>query len=122
MIADHLKRSIEEGEVPPTSSPRTYWEWHARFPELGQFLGGWFSQDTPDEFPDHDAALRDYTATTDPQLVARLRVSSTNCSPSKSPNTPSRWRSWAWNNPPRPSSWLAHLADGLGGFEADYGP
>ena len=71
-LADHIKHSVEEGEVPPPATPATHWEWHARFPELGQFLGGWFSQDMPDEFDDHDAAIGDYRASTDPQLVARL--------------------------------------------------
>lgn len=71
-LADHLRRSIEEGEVPPPAAPATHWEWHARFAELGQFLGGWFSQDMPDEFDDHDAAVADYRTSTDPQLVARL--------------------------------------------------
>ncbi|MCX5391758.1 contact-dependent growth inhibition system immunity protein [Streptomyces sp. NPDC055103] len=72
VLADHLKQSVEGGEVPPPSSPRTHWEWHARFPETAQLLGGWFSQDIVDEFADHAAALADYRATTDPQLVARL--------------------------------------------------
>jgi CdiI immunity protein len=71
-LADHMRHSIEEGEVPPPSAPATHWEWHARFPELGQFLGGWFSQDMPDEFDDHDSTIDDYLASTDPQLVARL--------------------------------------------------
>ncbi|SDK74496.1 contact-dependent growth inhibition system immunity protein [Streptomyces indicus] len=72
VLADHIKASIESGTVPPASMPRTHWEWHARFPELGQFLGGWFSQDMPDEFEDHEAAVRDYASTTDPHLTARL--------------------------------------------------
>lgn len=71
-LADHLARSIADGDVPPPDAPRTHWEWHARFPELGQLLGGWFSQDMPDEFTDHDAALADYLAGTHPVLVARL--------------------------------------------------
>lgn len=71
-MADHIKRSIESGEVPSPTAPQTHWEWHARFGELGQFLGGWFSQDMPDEFTDHDAAVRDYRDTVDPQLSARL--------------------------------------------------
>jgi hypothetical protein len=70
--ADHIRQSIESGDVPPPAAPQTHWEWHARFGELGQFLGGWFSQDMPDEFADHDAAVRDYKASTDPQLTARL--------------------------------------------------
>nr|WP_203643128.1 contact-dependent growth inhibition system immunity protein [Streptomyces sp. SID14478] len=71
-VAGHIRRSVEEGTVPPPAPPVTHWEWHARFPELGQFLGGWFSQDMPDEFDDHDAAVDDYAATTDRRLVARL--------------------------------------------------
>ncbi len=72
VLADHLKRSIEEGDVPEPSSPQTHWEWHARFPETAQLLGGWFSQDIVDEFRGHDAAVADYAGTTNPQLVARL--------------------------------------------------
>ncbi|MFJ3716572.1 contact-dependent growth inhibition system immunity protein [Streptomyces sp. NPDC090057] len=71
-LADHIKRSIEAGEVPPPAIPDTHWEWQARFPELGQFLGGWFSQDMPGEFTDHAAAVEDYRDSTDPHLVARL--------------------------------------------------
>ncbi|MFI8447473.1 contact-dependent growth inhibition system immunity protein [Streptomyces erythrochromogenes] len=71
-MADHIKGSIESGDAPPPAAPQTHWEWHARFGELGQFLGGWFSQDMPEEFGDHDAAVRDYRATVDPQLTARL--------------------------------------------------
>ncbi|WP_338696733.1 contact-dependent growth inhibition system immunity protein [Streptomyces sp. Q6] len=72
VLADHIKRGVEEGEVPPPAAPETHWEWHARFPELGQFLGGWFSQDMPDECDTHDTAIADYVAGTHPSLVARL--------------------------------------------------
>ncbi|MGW8378828.1 contact-dependent growth inhibition system immunity protein [Streptomyces sp. ODS28] len=71
-VADHIKHSVEEGEVPPPAVPATRWEWHACFPELGQFLGGWFSQDMPDEFDTHASAVDDYRESTDPQLIARL--------------------------------------------------
>ncbi|MFG3252219.1 contact-dependent growth inhibition system immunity protein [Streptomyces sp. NPDC048172] len=72
-LAAHIRASVEEGDVPPPQPmPQTRWEWHARFPELGQLLGGWFSQDMPDEFDDHDTALADYLATTDTTLVAHL--------------------------------------------------
>ncbi|MET8981218.1 contact-dependent growth inhibition system immunity protein [Streptomyces sp. NPDC004539] len=71
-LADHIRHSVEKGEVPPSATPTTHWEWHARFPELGQFLGGWFSQDMPDEFASHEDAVADYRATTDPHLTARL--------------------------------------------------
>ncbi|MFI1129952.1 contact-dependent growth inhibition system immunity protein [Streptomyces althioticus] len=72
VLADHLKKSIEEGDVPEPALPQTHWEWHARFPETAQLLSGWFSQDIVDEFPDHEAAVADYAATTDPHLVARV--------------------------------------------------
>jgi len=42
--------------IPKPSPPQTHWKWHARFPETAQLVGGWFSQDIVDEFPDHDAA------------------------------------------------------------------
>ncbi|MER6325262.1 contact-dependent growth inhibition system immunity protein [Streptomyces coelicoflavus] len=71
-LADHIEHSVTEGAVPPPAVPETRWEWHARFPELGQFLGGWFSQDMPDEFDGHDAAVADFLMHTDPHLVARL--------------------------------------------------
>ncbi|MCI4041752.1 MULTISPECIES: contact-dependent growth inhibition system immunity protein [unclassified Streptomyces] len=71
-LADQVRRSVDSGEVPVPSAPRTHWEWHARFPELAQFLGGWFSQDMVDEFADHEAAVSHYEATTDRALVARL--------------------------------------------------
>ncbi|MDF3298196.1 contact-dependent growth inhibition system immunity protein [Streptomyces tropicalis] len=71
-LADHVKHSIDEGDVPPPATPVTHWEWHARFPETGQFFGGWFSQDMPDEFDDHVSAVADYRTSTDPHLVARL--------------------------------------------------
>ncbi|WP_369376982.1 contact-dependent growth inhibition system immunity protein [Streptomyces sp. cg36] len=70
-LADHIRASVEFGDVPAPSAPATHWEWHARFPELGQLLGGWFGQDMPDEFAGHEAALDDYRATTDRTLVAR---------------------------------------------------
>ncbi|MFG1805644.1 contact-dependent growth inhibition system immunity protein [Streptomyces sp. NPDC049040] len=71
-LADHLAASLDQGDAPPPETPRTHWEWHARFPELGQLLGGWFSQDMPDEFEDHGEALADYLAGTHPGVVARL--------------------------------------------------
>ncbi|MFC9619677.1 contact-dependent growth inhibition system immunity protein [Streptomyces sp. NPDC056930] len=127
-LADHLKQSVESGNVPPTAEPQTHWEWHARFPELAQLLGGWFSQDMPDEFTDHDAAMRDYSATTDAQLVARVvgelhelltlgleeadyALAVAELGMEVDPPAPYS-----------PSGWLAKVADGLGGFRAEYGP
>ncbi|MEU4727120.1 contact-dependent growth inhibition system immunity protein [Streptomyces sp. NPDC023588] len=72
-LADRLKESVETGSAPAPATPRTHWEWRARFPELGQLLGGWFSQDMPDEFEDHDAALQDYLDGTDSGMIAQLR-------------------------------------------------
>ncbi|MFJ6855451.1 contact-dependent growth inhibition system immunity protein [Streptomyces sp. NPDC091271] len=71
-LADRLSESVDNGAAPPPATPRTHWEWHARFPELGQFLGGWFSQEMVEEFGDHDLALQDYRDGTDPGLVAQL--------------------------------------------------
>ncbi|MFT2015794.1 contact-dependent growth inhibition system immunity protein [Streptomyces sp. 796.1] len=72
VLAEHLKESVEQGRVPAPETPQTHWEWQARFPELGQLLGGWFSQDMPDEFADHGAALADYLGSTAPSVIARL--------------------------------------------------
>lgn len=71
-LADHLRKCVEHADVPPPGTPQTHWEWHARFPELGQLLGGWFSQDMPDEFANHEAALGDYLLDTAPALTAKL--------------------------------------------------
>ncbi|MBP0461152.1 contact-dependent growth inhibition system immunity protein [Streptomyces montanisoli] len=71
-LADRIRKSIEAGQAPPLAVPATHWEWQARFPELTQFLGGWFSQDMPDEFAAHEDAVADYTDSTDHGLLARL--------------------------------------------------
>ncbi|MGW3730362.1 contact-dependent growth inhibition system immunity protein [Streptomyces sp. NPDC000851] len=127
-LADHLKRSIEQGEVPPPATPATHWEWHARFPELGQFLGGWFSQDMPDEFADHDAAVADYRAATAPWLVARL-VGELHellaLDLDESDYALAVGELGMEVDPPAlytPSGWLAHVADRLAQPIAEYGP
>ncbi|MCX4679906.1 contact-dependent growth inhibition system immunity protein [Streptomyces sp. NBC_01433] len=71
-LADRLDESLANGQAPPPAAPATPWEWRARFPELAQLLGGWFSQDMPDEFGDHEAALADYLEGTDTGLAAQL--------------------------------------------------
>ncbi|MCX5447510.1 MULTISPECIES: contact-dependent growth inhibition system immunity protein [Streptomyces] len=71
-VAGHLRASVDSAEAPEYLTPQTHWEWHARFPELGQLLGGWFSQGMPEEFGDHAGAVADYRASTAPGLVARL--------------------------------------------------
>ncbi|MEV8366525.1 contact-dependent growth inhibition system immunity protein [Streptomyces niveus] len=128
-LADHLKHSIESGEVPPpVAVPQTHWEWHARFPESAQFLGGWFSQDMPEEFDDHDAAIRDYAGTTDRQLAARLVGELYELLALDLDET-----DYALGvadlgmevDPPAPyspSGWLALVADRLSQFRADYEP
>ncbi|MER7176540.1 contact-dependent growth inhibition system immunity protein [Streptomyces mesophilus] len=127
-IADHIKVSIETGSVPPTSVPRTHWEWRARFPELGQFLGGWFSQDMPDEFPDHDAAVRDYTDATDRHVVARLAGELRELLTldlDESDYALAVAELGMEVDPPQPyspSGWLALVAQQLGEPRADYGP
>ncbi|SCF95996.1 hypothetical protein GA0115255_1130210, partial [Streptomyces sp. Ncost-T6T-2b] len=81
----------------------------------------------PDEFPDHDAAVRDYTATTDPQLVARLAGELRELLAlglEESDYGLAMAELGMEVDPPQPyspSGWLAHLADGLSGFKADYG-
>ena len=127
-LADHLRRSVEQGEVPPPAPPATHWEWHARFPELGQFLGGWFSQDMPDEFADHDTAVTDYRTATDPRVVARLVGELHELLALDLDET-----SYALAlgelgmevDPPAPytpSGWLAYAADRLAQPIAEYGP
>lgn len=82
----------------------------------------------PDEFPDHDAAVDDYTATTDPQLVARLTGEVHELLAlglEESEYALAMAELGMEVDPPQPyspSGWLAHLADCLGGFRADYGP
>ncbi|MDH2407442.1 contact-dependent growth inhibition system immunity protein [Streptomyces chitinivorans] len=127
-VADHLRKSVAEGEVPPPGPPRTHWEWHARFPELGQFLGGWFSQDMPDEFADHDAALQDYLDTTDPGLVARLAGEIHELlalSLEESDYAVAVAELGMEVDPPAPYSpgaWLARLGERLTGPRPQYGP
>ncbi|MFF3289333.1 contact-dependent growth inhibition system immunity protein [Streptomyces sp. NPDC003023] len=128
LIADHIKRSVENGEAPRPEVPRTHWEWRTRFPELAQFLGGWFSQNMPDEFMDHDAAARDYAESTNPQIVGRLvgelqellaldlddadyAVALAELGMEVDPPAPHT-----------PSAWLALVADRLAIPRADYGP
>ncbi|MFF2567035.1 contact-dependent growth inhibition system immunity protein [Streptomyces sp. NPDC058084] len=71
-LADRLDESLATGQAPPPGPPATPWEWRARFPELAQLLGGWFTQDMPEEFGDHASALADYLEGTDAGLVAQL--------------------------------------------------
>ena len=126
-LADHIKGSIEGRHVPPLATPETHWEWRVRFPELAQFFGGWFSQDMPDEFTEHDAAVDDYVATTDRQLIARavgelhellaLALDDTGYALALS-------ELGMEVEPPAPLSpagWLALIADRLRDAQADYG-
>ncbi|MFF6995197.1 contact-dependent growth inhibition system immunity protein [Streptomyces sp. NPDC008313] len=127
-LADHIRHSIETGEVPPPATAVTHWEWHARFPELAQFLGGWFSQDMPDEFTDHDAATDDYVTGTDRHLVARLAGELAELLAldlDESDYALAVAELGMEVDPPAPyspSGWLAHLAARISGPRADYGP
>jgi len=127
-IADHLRRSVEEGQVPPLSAPVTHWEWQARFPESAQLLGGWFSQDMPDEFTDYDAALRDYRDSTAPLLVARLigELHELLALDLEEPAYALALAELGMEiDPPAPyapSAWIALIADCLATPPADYGP
>ncbi|MFI6093821.1 contact-dependent growth inhibition system immunity protein [Streptomyces sp. NPDC051218] len=128
LLADHIKHSVEAGEVPPPGTPATHWEWHARFPELAQLLGGWFSQDMPEEFSDHDAALRDYAETTEPQLTSRLVGELHELLALDLDETDYVLAVAELGmevDPPEPysaSGWLALAADRLGGFPTGHGP
>ncbi|MEW1794508.1 contact-dependent growth inhibition system immunity protein [Streptomyces niveus] len=129
VIADHIKRSVEEGEVPsPSVMPQTHWEWQARFPEVAQLFGGWFSQDMPDEFVDHEAGLRDYATTVDRVLVARAVGELRELLAlgfDESDHALALAELGMEVDPPvsyTPGEWLAMVADRLGGFRAEYGP
>ncbi|MET9572996.1 contact-dependent growth inhibition system immunity protein [Streptomyces virginiae] len=127
LLADHVKQSIEGGEAPrPSVLPETRWEWHARFPELGQFLGGWFSQDMADEFSDHAAAIRDYDGATDRSLVARLVGEIRELLAlglDEDEHALAVAELGMELDPPTQhstGSWLASVADGLSGFRPEY--
>ncbi|MFD5076056.1 contact-dependent growth inhibition system immunity protein [Streptomyces sp. NPDC058371] len=127
-LADHIRHSVETGEAPPPAAPATHWEWHARFPEAAQFLGGWFSQDMPDEFDDHDAAVDDYVTGTHPQLVARLAGELRELLAldlDESDYALAVAELGMEVDPPAPytpSGWLALVADRVGRPAPDYGP
>ncbi|MEC4020543.1 contact-dependent growth inhibition system immunity protein [Streptomyces sp. H27-D2] len=130
LVADHLKKSVEEGDVPPPGTPQTRWEWHARFPELGQLLGGWFSQDMPDEFDGHAAALADYRGTTHPSVVTELvgelhELLALLNDADEADYALAVAELGMEVEPPAPyamSGWLALIADRLTGFRAQYRP
>ncbi|MEU8907223.1 contact-dependent growth inhibition system immunity protein [Streptomyces mirabilis] len=127
-LADHIQHSVETGEAPPPATPTTHWEWHARFPELAQFLGGWFSQDMPDEFDDHDAAVDDYRSSTAPQRVARLvgeLHELLTLTLEESDYALAVAELGMEVDPPAPyapSGWFALVAERLSGTRAQYGP
>ncbi|WP_432031747.1 contact-dependent growth inhibition system immunity protein [Streptomyces antibioticus] len=119
---------MDEGRSRPRPPPPTHWEWNARFPEPGQFLGGWFSQDMPEEFGHHDAAVDDYRATADPHLVARL-VGEVHELLALQPGAPGYALAVAGlgtevdpSAPLAPSGWLTLTAARLAAPRADHGP
>ncbi|WP_372351415.1 contact-dependent growth inhibition system immunity protein [Streptomyces sp. KL116D] len=128
VVADHIRHSVEDGDVPRPSAPSTHWEWHACFPELAQFLGGWFSQDMPDEFDSHDAAVDDYMAAADRNLVARLagELHELLASGREEPDLVAGLAELGMEvDPPpplTPSAWLAHVAARVARPVPGYGP
>jgi hypothetical protein len=88
-------------------------------------LGGWFSQDMPDEFDDHDTALADYLAGTERQLTARLAGELGELLAlelAESDYAIGLIELGMAVEPPAPyapSGWLARLADQLGGRAGD---
>ncbi|MFI6694538.1 contact-dependent growth inhibition system immunity protein [Streptomyces sp. NPDC050433] len=100
---------------------------HARFPELAQLLGGWFSQDIPDEFADYDAALRDHETAVERVLVARVvgelrELHSLGFDESDYALTAGELgREIDPRCRTHRGEWLTVVADRLGGFRAEYG-
>ncbi|WP_122619044.1 contact-dependent growth inhibition system immunity protein [Streptomyces sp. Tu 4128] len=60
IIRGHLLRQIENPAPAVQSLPTGKWEYRARFPELNQFLGGYFHQDFFEEYTSYSAAVDDY--------------------------------------------------------------
>lgn len=103
-LADHIKHSIETGEVPPPGVPATHWEWHARFPELGQFLG----DGSPRTCRTSSTTIMPPSRTTGtPPTATSWPASSGNCRNClpwtwTSPTSPSPSRNSAWRSTLRP--------------------
>ncbi|WP_217253914.1 contact-dependent growth inhibition system immunity protein [Streptomyces sp. AC602_WCS936] len=60
IIRGHLVRQIENPVPAVQSVPTGKWEYQARFPELNQFLGGYFHQDFFEEYASYSEAVGDY--------------------------------------------------------------
>ncbi|MBO0803961.1 MAG: hypothetical protein J2P25_12920 [Nocardiopsaceae bacterium] len=70
-VADLCENAVQAG-FPPAADPVTHWEWNRRFPDLGQLIGCYFSQDFPDEFAGHDEAIDAWSASAGGQARARV--------------------------------------------------
>lgn len=62
VIRGHLVRQLENPAPAPQSLPTGKWEYGERFPELNQFLGGYFHQDFFEEYASYSDAVDDYLA------------------------------------------------------------
>lgn len=60
IIRDHVVRAMEHPVTGVQPLPRNKWEYRERFPELNQFLGGYFHQDFPVEYASPQEAVDDY--------------------------------------------------------------
>jgi hypothetical protein len=70
-VAELCDSTIGTG-FPSPADPVTHWEWNRRFPDLGQLIGSYFSQDFPEEHATHDEAIDTWAATASRQARARV--------------------------------------------------
>ncbi|MFF7333640.1 contact-dependent growth inhibition system immunity protein [Streptomyces sp. NPDC090306] len=56
----HLVRLLQDPSQIPPAHPQTSWEWHERFPRLGQLLGAYFNQEFSSFYTTRDEALNEY--------------------------------------------------------------
>lgn len=72
IIRGHLHQFIENPSPRPTDPPQSGWEWVERFPELNQFIGGYFHQDFLLEYSSFDEATADYLSTATDDVLNQL--------------------------------------------------
>ncbi|MCQ4082302.1 hypothetical protein NGB36_17245 [Streptomyces sp. RB6PN25] len=86
MTVPHLVAFIEGGELPEPAVPETRWEWRERLPILSTLLG-YFHQDADADhpgadgggYPDYEAIVADYFATTGSTRPPPRSPRSANC-------------------------------------------
>lgn len=64
---EHLRRLLQDPSRVPRTNPQTVWEWNERFPELGQFLGGYLHQNYSEFHASPDDAVHEYATETAPE-------------------------------------------------------